>query len=220
MLLETIKDYIIGEFKVIAGAPASFVLAVLAVGALMWAGISWAKNAIIDQLNGQIQLQDRQLADYKEKLNGATPSEAKARIDSLESRLARLEPRRLSIEQRNIIASYVTVPPGVNYMISTQLEMACGDCRKYLEDFQDILHNAHWNIVPISLSNATAASPKGIAILTPDTDHPLPEASALMTALTAAKIDFDLKTGSYPARDQFGKVTSFAAILITQKDVP
>jgi len=183
---------------------------------LIWVGLSWAKNSIIDQLNGQIQLQDRQLADYKEKLNGATPSEAKARIDSLEARLSRIEPRRLLSEQRNIVASFVTVPYGNNYIISAQSEMACGDCRKYLEDFQEILHNAHWNIVPISLSNATAASPKGIAILTPDTYHPLPEASALMTALLAAKIDFDLKTGSYPARDQFGRVASVAA----QKVVP
>ena len=220
MLLETIKDYILGEFKVIAGAPASFVLAGLGVGALVWIGLSWAKNSIIDNLNGQIQLQDRQIADYKEKLNGATPSEAKARIDSLEARLCRIEPRRLSAEQRNIIASFVTVPSGVNYVISAQSDMACRDCRQYLENFQDILRNAHWNIEQISLSNATAASPKGIAILTPDTGHPLPEASALTTALVAAKIDFDLKTGSYPARDQSGKMTSVAAILVTSKVAP
>jgi hypothetical protein len=220
MVLETIKDYILGEIKVIAGAPVSFVLASLGVVALAWAAVSWAKNSIIDQLNGQIQLQDRQLTDYKEKLNGATPSEAKARIDSLEARLSRIEPRRLSSEQRNIIASLVDVPYGVNYIISAQSDMPCGDCRQYLENFQDILNAAHWNIVQISLSNATAASPKGIAILTPDTNHPLPEASTLMTALLAAKIDFDLKTGLYSARDQSGKMISVAAILVTPKVAP
>lgn len=211
---------ILEQFALISAAPIPFSLVTIAIVGIVWVVVNWSYNAVLSSKNSQIELLERQVADYKDKLSGATPNEAKARIDSLETRLSRIEPRRLLVEQRNIITSYVTVPYGVNYMISVQSEMACGDCRQYLDDFQDILYNAHWNIERISLSNATAASPKGIAILTPDIDHPLPEASVLTTALKAAKIDFDLKTGLYPARDKFGKTTSAAVILITQKVVP
>jgi hypothetical protein len=200
---------ILEQFALISAAPIPFFLVTIAIIGLVWVVVNWSYSAVLSSKNSQIELLVRQVGDYKDKLNGATPYEAKARIDSLEARLSRVEPRRLSDEQRNIIASFVTVPYGNNYMISAQSEMACGDCRQYLDNFQEILHNAHWNIERISLSNATAASPKGIAILTPDTGHPLPEASALMSALKAAEIDFDLKTGSYQA-----------AILITQKVVP
>jgi hypothetical protein len=211
---------ILEQFALISAAPIPFLLVTIAIIGIVWFVVNWSYTAVLSSKSSQIELLERQVSDYKDKLNGATPYEAKARIDSLESRLARIEPRRLSVEQRNIIASYVTAPPGVNYMISAQSEMACGDCRQFLDDFQNILYNAHWYIEPISLSNATAASPKGIAILTPDTSHPLLEASALTSALVAAKIDFDLKTGSYPVRDQFGETTSVAAILITQKVAP
>jgi hypothetical protein len=205
---------ILEQFALISAAPIPFSLVTIAIVGIVWVVVNWSYNAVLSSKNSQIELLERQVADYKDKLSGATPNEAKARIDSLETRLSRIEPRRLLVEQRNIITSYVTVPYGVNYMISVQSEMACGDCRQYFDDFQDILYNAHWNIERISLSNATAASPKGIAILTPDIHHPLPEASVLTTALKAAKIDFDLKTGLYPARDKFGKTTSAAVILV------
>lgn len=37
--------------------------------------------------NAQIELQDRQLADYRNKLGGATPTEAKAEIDALKEKI-------------------------------------------------------------------------------------------------------------------------------------
>ena len=39
------------------------------------------------QQDRQIELQDRQLADYRDKLKGATPEEAKAKIDALEDKV-------------------------------------------------------------------------------------------------------------------------------------
>lgn len=211
---------ILEQFALISAAPIPFLLVTIATIGIVWFVVNWSYSAVLSSKNSQIELLERQVADYKDKLSGATPYEAKAKINSLEARLSRIEPRHLSTDQRNIIASLVTVTYGINYVISAQSDMTCADCGQYLSEFQDILHKARWDTVTTRVSGASAASPKGIAIITPDTNNPLPEASALITALVAAKIDFDLKTGSYPVRDPSGKVVSVAAILVTQKVSP
>ena len=68
-----------------------------------------------------------------------------------------------------------------------------------------------------------AAPPKGLAILTPDPDHPSPEAAMLVAAFKAAKVDFDLQAGadripSGPPAFQSREVTT--ALLITARGVP
>ena len=67
-----------------ANLPTFFVILVLMVGAA-WIVVNWSYSALLSSKNGQIELQDRQLADYREKLKGATPEEAKAKIDALEA---------------------------------------------------------------------------------------------------------------------------------------
>ena len=56
------------------------------VGAV-WVAFSWAYGGVLASKNGQIELQDRQLADYPDKLTGATPEEAKAKIDAREDKV-------------------------------------------------------------------------------------------------------------------------------------
>jgi hypothetical protein len=46
----------------------------------------------------------------------------------------------------------------------------------------------------LKIMDPTNVSPKGLAIVTADSNHPFPEAAALVAALTAADIPFDLKS--------------------------
>jgi len=69
--------------------------------------LDWSYSAILSSKNSQIELLEREIADYKEKLNGASPSDVKARLDTLEARLSHIEPRRLSLEQKRTIAENV-----------------------------------------------------------------------------------------------------------------
>jgi hypothetical protein len=66
-----------------ANLPTFAVILVLMTGAI-WVAINWSYSGVLASKNGQIELQDRQLSDYREKLKGASPEEAKAKIDSLE----------------------------------------------------------------------------------------------------------------------------------------
>lgn len=85
-MFEQFIQYVLGEIRLIADVPLVFGAAVLFLGAIIWAGLSWRYSAIIEHRNHIIAL-------YKSRLNGATPDQAKAKIDSLEGQVVSLKSR-------------------------------------------------------------------------------------------------------------------------------
>jgi hypothetical protein len=77
------QDLTAGWPMIRANLPTFFVILVLTAG-VIWAAFNWSYSAVLAGKNSQIELQDRQLADYKQKLDGATPDQAKAKIEALE----------------------------------------------------------------------------------------------------------------------------------------
>jgi hypothetical protein len=75
------------QWAVVTAAPIPFAIAVVIAGGLIWLVVGWSYSSVISGKNAQIELQDRQLADYRDKLKGATPEEAKAKIDALEEKV-------------------------------------------------------------------------------------------------------------------------------------
>jgi hypothetical protein len=67
----------------IVAYPKTFLAILLAIIVVTWFVIHWFYKGTLNSKNAQIELQDRQLNDYREKLKGATPDEAKATIDDL-----------------------------------------------------------------------------------------------------------------------------------------
>lgn len=70
--------YILGELSVIRGAPVAFILSIVAAGILIYYLMTWGYGRENSYLRTQLD-------DYKEKLKGATPQEARDRIDALEA---------------------------------------------------------------------------------------------------------------------------------------
>jgi len=96
-MLDTIK-YILGEFSRIADAPASFVVLVLAVFGLIWWAMDWHYGGIIANRDSTIISRDAELKlataqrdDYRDKLSGASPDQAKLEIESLEQNISSLK---------------------------------------------------------------------------------------------------------------------------------
>jgi hypothetical protein len=75
------------QWAVVTAAPIPFAIAVVVAAGLIWLAVGWSYSGVLASKNGQIELQDRQLADYKQKLDGASPDQAKAKIDALERRV-------------------------------------------------------------------------------------------------------------------------------------
>ena len=85
-MFEQFVQYVLGEVRLIAEAPLVFGAAVLILGATIWAALRWRYSGIIEYRN-------RIIALYKARLNGATPDQAKAKIDSLEGQVVSLKNR-------------------------------------------------------------------------------------------------------------------------------
>jgi hypothetical protein len=75
------------QWAVVTAAPIPFAIAVVVAAGLIWLAVGWSYSAVLSGKSAQIELQDRQLADYRDKLKGATPEEAKAKIDALEDKV-------------------------------------------------------------------------------------------------------------------------------------
>jgi hypothetical protein len=203
------------QWYIVRTAPIPFAIAVVIAGIVLWFAIGWFYSGVLNSKIAQIELLDRQVADWKQKTEKSTPDEAKARIDDLEARVKRLEPRTLSAVQRSQIANFVQVPAGSTYVMVIGADMDCTDCYQYAIDFQGILSDAHWRHEMIRVMARQGASPKGVAIVTPDPSAPLPEAVALAHGLTAAGIPFDLTKGA--ELDPNGRGKLVAGLLITPK---
>jgi len=85
-MFEQFVQNVLGEVRLIAEAPLVFGAAVLFLAAIIWAALRWRYSGIIEHRN-------RIIALYKARLNGATPDQAKAKIDSLEGQVLSLKNR-------------------------------------------------------------------------------------------------------------------------------
>jgi len=85
-MFEQLVQYVLGEVRVIAEAPLVFGAAVLFLGAIIWAALRWRYSSMIEHRN-------RIIALYKARLDGATPDQAKAKMDSLEGQVVSLKNR-------------------------------------------------------------------------------------------------------------------------------
>jgi hypothetical protein len=181
-----------------ANLPTFFVILALIIGGV-WIVFQWSYGSLLTSKNGQLELQDRQLSDYREKLQGATPDQAKARIDDLEARVRRVEqtgPRSLTTEQRQIIIQTTRVPSGAQYALIVTSEGGCPDCPVYAAAFERALRDAGWNVRNGMVMGPGRRPTAGIALVVPNPAKLSDEASALQRALQAAKIDFEIFQGA------------------------
>jgi hypothetical protein len=157
-LLETIQK----EWPVIRGAPWSFAAAVIAIGIVIAGFSELIHHAEIAGKDATIETQKKTEIDaYKDKLNGATPDEAKkqiddskARIADLETRVAKVEPRGLKDNERIAIkASLESIGVSASNIVLSH-ELSCTDCAQFATDFGDVLKSAHWGFVPSGVMGA------------------------------------------------------------------
>jgi hypothetical protein len=106
-MLEIVVKYIFGEFRTIRGAPASSILIVLGIFAVVWIAMDWRYGGFIANRDGVIANRDAEIRlitvqrdDYKDKLGGASPDQAKARIEALEKANESLSARLSVISKR------------------------------------------------------------------------------------------------------------------------
>ena len=71
----------------ITGAPISFASSIIVVIVIVWAVVNWSYSTAFTNKNTQIDLLNGRLADYQEKLKGATPDQAAGEIARLRAEI-------------------------------------------------------------------------------------------------------------------------------------
>jgi hypothetical protein len=79
-MLETIKNYIFGEWHVISQAPVSFAMAVLATAVVIWFALSWAYGNIVSHQASEIKLLERLKGEASARPTGQLADSAELRL--------------------------------------------------------------------------------------------------------------------------------------------
>jgi hypothetical protein len=75
---------VLDQGAIIRNAPIPFITVVVAIGAIEWFFLDTIYGTRIANRDAEIALLTRQRDDYRDKLGGATPDQAKAKIEALE----------------------------------------------------------------------------------------------------------------------------------------
>ncbi|WP_293680067.1 hypothetical protein [uncultured Phenylobacterium sp.] len=181
------------EWPVIQQAPLTFVLLAVAAAALAWATSSWLHRNQIGDLKERIGLKDDVITDYKRKLDGASPDEAKDRIAALERLVAPLKPRDLTDGQA------LTITKAIAPFAGSVVEIGYfhGDvvCQSYAERLREVFRGAGWRA---TLNMVIAPTRRGIGLFVDlKPASPTGAGGSLMTGLTDAGIEFVPREGQF-----------------------
>lgn len=201
-------------WPMIAANIGTFLVIVALIFGAIWRLMNWryggviaGRDGIIANRDSEITLLKGQRDDYKDKLGGATPDQAKARIDALEARLATLEPRltaveprRLTADQRAALIARLTPPDGETFSICITAE-GSGDSSQYAVDLSQTFKSVGAWKIDEAMALGGPRTGSGIAIQMANPAQPSKAANILISAFHAANIKFDVLAMRIPGAD-------------------
>jgi hypothetical protein len=163
---------------------------VVAIVGIIYLADNWRYSATVESQEARNKLKDDEIVEYKDKLNGATPEEAKKRLDALELQVKALSPRWLTNEQKTRIAHTITDQKAA---ISIARDTAVADAAGYTHDLAEAFQEGGWHVRLPMITGIGFSPPTGIGLLVADPKTLSPQEEAAKRALEAAKIEFDIQ---------------------------
>ena len=171
-----------------------FLLALAIVSVIIWRAIDYAYSTRLTNADSTKDLLERRLAEYQDKLSGATPDEARARMDALEARINALSPRNVSSDQRMKIAQILDALKGSVVEIAS--DMASPDAHRVGRGLSAAFASAGWSVrapmvmgignIPLSGLGLEVANPASLS----DAER------TVENAFKAAGLRYDLRRAS------------------------
>jgi hypothetical protein len=178
----------------------TFATLLLLMFVAIWWLMDWRYGGIVSNKDSEITLLKGQRDDYKEKLGGATPDQAKQRIDDLERKITsfekRIDPRALTREQQKLLGENAKPEAGMDNRISVAGDVACTDCSIYVNDIAAVLNDAGWSVTTGIVMGPNRRPDTGLGLLVQDLKHLTQAEAKLDRALKAAAIPFNLIDGA------------------------
>lgn len=205
------------EARAIASAPILAAVGLVIALLIIWGALHWSYQAALANRDAHISFLDRRVAEYRDRLGGASPDEARKRIDALEQELralrVRLQPRRLSAAQRQSIIDRSRLPSGAQALpVVVAYEANCSDCQAFAEDlFGALSERANWDVSTMVIETPTERPRTGLAIRVEQPLRPPPAGVRLQQALRSAGLAFDMIAGG---------TGGSAELIITERTAP
>jgi hypothetical protein len=206
------------QFSTVLAAPIPFLLVVGFVAFGIWKFLAHHYSGRLDAKDDLLALRQAQLDDYKEKLSGASPEEARARVDALEQRIEdgfnALAPRILSEDQRKKMVEALDVQNGHHVTIAH--DAAVADSVKLARSIGSAFLAARWTTSTPMVMGLGNPPPSGIAVIVSDQNNLTAAQLAIIIAFKIAKIEVDIQTGN-PGFSATDGPQSVAQIIVSSR---
>lgn len=184
--MEALFQYLATEWQVIKAAPVIFLTGATLIAIAVFIVVNWFYRGRLDTLDSRLKLKDDLLIDYQRKLSGATPDEAKAQLDKLQSQLNALMPRQLTPDQMRGLGDAAGRLKASVYL---QYDLSCSDGAHYREQLAEIFDKAGWQVHVGQIGAPPIRAPSGLGLFV--NDPVTTEQAAMREVLRDAKIEFD-----------------------------
>lgn len=202
-LLNWLRD----NWAVIAEAPLAFALWTAILLGLCWFVVSYLKSNQIGNLESRISLRDDEISDYKRKLDGASPEEARDRIEKLEAEVASLKPRRLEADQAKKIKEVASKKSG---SVSVATDIAVSDAKTLSGGIAAAFNAAGWVVSTPMVMGPSFNPACGLGVTISNEIEPTDQERSVMGALDAAGLTYEVLARSNYASES-------VEILVTSK---
>jgi hypothetical protein len=186
------------QFETVLSAPVPFLILISLVGLFIWRYLHHHFNGRMSDKDSLLQLRDAQIQDYKEKLSGATPDEAKARIEALEvrlnqtaSRIEALGPRRISPDQIDLMVQVLEQRRGSS--VSIVSDGISGEAAQISKGLVAAFRSAAWKVTTPMVLGLGNPPVSGIALRVVNPDRLTEQEECVAKAFTAALLDYDVQ---------------------------
>lgn len=201
-----ISEHFKGELAVVSGAPFLFILAALAVGTVAFFLLRGHFSERMETQAARIEFLGDQLAEYKDKLSGATPAEAARELVELRKDLgvARSEvtmlvewhqhqtsDRRLNADQELRLVERLKILSDHAKTIINMSAINHPEPQQYAQDLMKAFKKAGFcvNQTYIGQLFISSADEVGVLVTVPDLDNKPDYAIAIFEALQSAGVD-------------------------------
>lgn len=188
MGLDSLWNYFATSLPVLKDAWVTVVGLMLAASVLGWALGRHSGNERLASMQGRLDLANDRIAAFDRKLSGASPDEASKLIESLERRLAAMEPKVLTAAQLAAARSILTSAPA---FVQVTKDAAAGNRHQLNTQLLNLFAETGWSVtggVAIGVGNPPRS---GIAVMY--TDVGAQSAALIARALEAAGLPFELR---------------------------
>ena len=196
-----IETALYGEWASIAGPRLYVGLGLAAAVAAIWLLLNWRYSGVVNSLRTRLKSTEEQHRKFEREFPGKTPAEAAARLRQLEGYLASLSPRRLTDEQKRMIAQ-AGCPPGAASRVAIVHDSASKEVAAFARDFIDAFSaTPGWNVIEEAYPMTRLTIGVGVAVGVGEKDDPSPTETLVMLALRDAGVGHDVVPRATPAAD-------------------